>query len=218
MWHHLHPLGAVALGAEDLVEHTLLDAKLATQSVLDQYGCYRHHLLGRQQMGVIAASPSPPAALRNAKRLREVHAQQIERAPACAEERLHCAWPRGDGALTADLDATQFEVYALAKRGPRTTTTARELRPYIAFWTQRDGLTHLLGVPRRHSSTSRHAPDRHRSDGCDFDRPRWVIIGATATPLGLMIECNFQGQKQIQDHCRAPGSEAGKGAGHLGLG
>jgi hypothetical protein len=62
--------------------------------------------------------PSPPAALQNAKRVRRVHCQRVERAMAAAGERLDRALGRDPAeSVTVALDATQITVYGRAKEG-----------------------------------------------------------------------------------------------------
>jgi hypothetical protein len=66
----------------------------------------------------VAATPSAPAALQNAKRFRRCHVQRSERAAARAGERLDRALGRGPAEpVTVDLDATQVTVYGQRKRG-----------------------------------------------------------------------------------------------------
>jgi DDE family transposase len=87
----------------------------------------------------VAATPSAPAALQNAKRFRRVHVQRVERAMARAGQRLDRALGRDPGEpVTIDLDATQVTVY-----GQRTPGAGRSRHghmsdaPHVAFWAQR---------------------------------------------------------------------------------
>ena len=82
----------------------------------------------------VAATPSAPAALQNAKRFRRVHVQRIERALARAGQRgRDPAEP-----VTIDLDATQVTVYGQRKQGAgRSRHGHMSYAPHVAFWAQR---------------------------------------------------------------------------------
>ena len=87
----------------------------------------------------VAATPSAPAALQNAKRFRRCHVQRIERAMARAGERLDRALGRDPGeAVTIDLDATQVTVYGQRKQGAgRSRHGHMSYAPHVATWAQR---------------------------------------------------------------------------------
>lgn len=87
----------------------------------------------------VAATPSAPAALQNAKRFRRCHVQRIERAMARAGERLDRALGRDPAeAVTIDLDATQVTVYGQRKQGAaRSRHGHMSYAPHVAFWAQR---------------------------------------------------------------------------------
>jgi hypothetical protein len=87
----------------------------------------------------VAAAPSAPAALQNAKRFRRVHVQRVERAMARAGERLDRALGRDPGEpITIDLDATQVTVYGQRKRGAgRSRHGHISYAPHVAFWAER---------------------------------------------------------------------------------
>src|SRR6266545_6755583 len=87
----------------------------------------------------VAATPSAPAALQNAKRFRRVHVQRVERAMARAGQRLDKALGRDPGEpVTIDLDATQVTVYGQRKQGAgRSRHGHMSYAPHVAFWAQR---------------------------------------------------------------------------------
>jgi hypothetical protein len=87
----------------------------------------------------VAATPSAPAALQNAKRFRRCHVQRIERAMARAGQRLDRALGRDPGEpVTIDLDATQVTVYGQRKQGAaRSRHGTMSYAPHVAFWAQR---------------------------------------------------------------------------------
>ena len=87
----------------------------------------------------VAATPSAPAALQNAKRFRRCHVQRIERAMARAGERLDRALGRDPReAVTIDLDATQVTVYGQRKQGAaRSRHGSMSYAPHVATWAQR---------------------------------------------------------------------------------
>jgi hypothetical protein len=87
----------------------------------------------------VAATPSAPAALQNAKRFRRVHVQRVERAMARAGQRLDRALGRDPGEpVTIDLDATQVTVYGQRKQGAgRSRHGHMSYAPHVAFWAQR---------------------------------------------------------------------------------
>ena len=87
----------------------------------------------------VAATPSAPAALQNAKRFRRCHVQRIERAMARAGQRLDKALGRDPAqAVTIDLDATQVTVYGQRKQGAgRSRHGHMSYAPHVAFWAQR---------------------------------------------------------------------------------
>jgi hypothetical protein len=87
----------------------------------------------------VAATPSAPAALQNAKRFRRSHVQRIERAMARAGQRLDRALGRDlREPVTVDLDATQVTVYGRRKRGAgRSRHGCMSYAPHVAFWAQR---------------------------------------------------------------------------------
>jgi hypothetical protein len=87
----------------------------------------------------VAATPSAPTMLQNAKRFRRVHVRGAERALARAGERLDLALGR-DPALpvTVDLDATQVTVFGARKRGAaRSRHGTMSYAPHVAFWAER---------------------------------------------------------------------------------
>jgi hypothetical protein len=87
----------------------------------------------------VAATPSAPAALQNAKRFRRCHCQRVERAMARAGERLDRALGRDPAeAVTVDLDATQVTVFGRRKQGAaRSRHGCMSYAPHVAFWAQR---------------------------------------------------------------------------------
>jgi hypothetical protein len=87
----------------------------------------------------VAATPSAPAALQNAKRFRRCHVQRVERAMARAGERLDLALGREPSEpATIDLDATQVTVYGRRKRGAaRSRHGTMSYAPHVATWAQR---------------------------------------------------------------------------------
>jgi DDE family transposase len=87
----------------------------------------------------VAATPSAPAALQNAKRFRRCHVQRIERAMARAGQRLDRALGRDPTEpVTIDLDATQVTVYGRRKQGAaRSRHGCMSYAPHVAFWAQR---------------------------------------------------------------------------------
>jgi hypothetical protein len=87
----------------------------------------------------VAATPSAPAALQNAKRFGRCHVQRIERAMARAGRRLDRALGRDPGEpVTIDLDATQVTVYGQRKQGcARSRHGSMSYAPHVAFWAQR---------------------------------------------------------------------------------
>lgn len=87
----------------------------------------------------VAATPSAPAALQNAKRFRRCHVQRVERAVARAGERLDLALGREPSEpATIDLDATQVTVYGRRKRGAaRSRHGTMSYAPHVATWAQR---------------------------------------------------------------------------------
>ncbi len=87
----------------------------------------------------VAATPSAPTALQNAKRFRRVHVQRVERALARAGGRLDRALGRDPAEpVTIDLDATQVEVYGRRKQGAgRSRHGTLSYAPHIAFWAER---------------------------------------------------------------------------------
>lgn len=87
----------------------------------------------------VAATPSAPTALQTAKRFRRVHVQRVERALACAGERLDRALGRDPGEpVTIDLDATQVTVYGQRKQGAgRSRHGSISYAPHAAFWAER---------------------------------------------------------------------------------
>jgi len=91
------------------------------------------------ELRAVAATPSAPAALQNAKRFRRCHVQRIERAMARAGQRLDRALHRDRGEpVTIDLDATQVTVYGQRKRGAaRSRHGHMSYAPHVAFWAQR---------------------------------------------------------------------------------
>ncbi len=91
------------------------------------------------RLRAVAATPSAPTALQNAKRFRRVHVRRIERAAARAGERLDRALGRDPGEpVTIDLDATQVTVYGQRKQGAgRSRQGTLSYAPHAAFWAER---------------------------------------------------------------------------------
>jgi hypothetical protein len=87
----------------------------------------------------VAATPSAPTALQNAKQFRRCHVQRIERAAARVGEHVDRALGREAGEPpTIDLDATQIEVFGAHKQGAaRSRHGAISYAPHVAFWAQR---------------------------------------------------------------------------------
>jgi hypothetical protein len=87
----------------------------------------------------VAATPSAPTMLQNAKRFRRVHVRGAERALARAGERLDLALGRDPAVpVTVDLDATQVTVFGARKRGAaRSRHGSMSYAPHVAFWAER---------------------------------------------------------------------------------
>lgn len=87
----------------------------------------------------VAATPSAPCALQNAKRFRRVHVRRAERALARAGEHLDLALGRDPAEpVTIDLDATQVTVYGQRKQGAaRSRHGSVSYAPHVAFWAER---------------------------------------------------------------------------------
>jgi hypothetical protein len=87
----------------------------------------------------VAAAPSAPALLQNAKRFRRSHVQRVERGLARAGERLDRALGRDPAEpVTIDLDATHVTVYGARKRGAaRSRHGAMSYAPHVALWAER---------------------------------------------------------------------------------
>lgn len=86
----------------------------------------------------VAATPSAPTALQNAKRFRRAHLRRVERALAQAGERLDRALGRDPAApLTIDLDATQVTVYGRKQGAARSRHGTLAYAPHVAFWAER---------------------------------------------------------------------------------
>ena len=96
---------------------SLAECQLVGGAFFDHIEDVRGHLAGAR-LRAVAATPSAPAALQNAKRFRRCHVQRIERAMARAGQRLDKALGRDPAeAVTVDLDATQVTVYGQRKQG-----------------------------------------------------------------------------------------------------
>jgi hypothetical protein len=87
----------------------------------------------------VAATPSAPTALQNAKRFRRVHVRRVEQALARAGGRLDRALGRDPaGPVTIDLDATQVTVYGQRKQGAgRSRHGTLAYTGHVAFWAER---------------------------------------------------------------------------------
>jgi hypothetical protein len=116
----------------------LAECQLVGGSFFDHLEDVRADQAGAQ-LRAVAATPSAPAALQNAKRFRRCHVQRVERAMTRAGERLDRALRRDPGEpVTIDLDATQVTVYGRRKRGAaRSRHGAMSYAPHVAFWAQR---------------------------------------------------------------------------------
>lgn len=117
---------------------SLAECQMVGGSFFDHIEDVRADHAGARLRGV-AATPSAPAALQNAKRFRRVHVQRVERAMARAGERLDQALGRDPGEpVTIDLDATQVTVYGQRKQGAgRSRHGHMSYAPHVAFWAQR---------------------------------------------------------------------------------
>jgi hypothetical protein len=117
---------------------SLAECQLVGGSFFDHIEDVRADLAGAP-LRAVAATPSAPAALQNAKRFRRPHVQRIERAMARAGERLDRALGRDPAeAVTIDLDATQVTVYGQRKQGAgRSRHGHMSYAPHVAFWAQR---------------------------------------------------------------------------------
>ncbi|MGH2843740.1 MAG: IS1380 family transposase [Solirubrobacteraceae bacterium] len=117
---------------------SLAECQLVGGSFFDHIEDVRADLAGAR-LRAVAATPSAPAALQNAKRFRRCHVQRIERAMARAGERLDRALGRDPAeAVTIDLDATQVTVYGQRKQGAgRSRHGHMSYAPHVAFWAQR---------------------------------------------------------------------------------
>src|SRR5512132_885321 len=117
---------------------SLAECQLVGGSFFDHIEDVRADRVGAG-LRVVAATPSAPAALQNAKRCRRVHVQRVERATARAGQRLDRALGRDPGdAVTIDLDATQVTVYGAGKQGAGLSRHGHmSYAPHVAFWAQR---------------------------------------------------------------------------------
>jgi hypothetical protein len=117
---------------------SLAECQLVGGSFFDHVEDVRADQAGAR-VRAVAATPSAPAALQNAKRFRRCHVQRIERAAARAGERLDRALGReASEPVTVDLDATQVTVYGQRKRGAgRSRHGCMSYAPHVAFWAQR---------------------------------------------------------------------------------
>jgi hypothetical protein len=125
------------LSAGELVV-SLAECQLVGGSFFDHIEDVRADRAGAG-LRAVAATPSAPAALQNAKRFRRVHVQRIERAMVRAGRRLDRALGRDVGEpVTIDLDATQVTVYGQRKQGAaRSRHGCMSYAPHVAFWAQR---------------------------------------------------------------------------------
>jgi hypothetical protein len=125
------------LSAGELVV-SLAEAQLVGADFFDHVEDLRADTAGAR-LRAVAATPSAPAALQNAKRFRRVHVQRVERALARAGERLDRALGRDPKVpVTIDLDATQVEVYGRRKQGAgRSRRGSLSYAPHVAFWAER---------------------------------------------------------------------------------
>jgi hypothetical protein len=125
------------LSAGELVV-SLAECQLVGGSFFDHIEDVRADRAGAG-LRAVAATPSAPAALQNAKRFRRVHVQRIERAIARAGRRLDRALGRDvSEPVTIDLDATQVTVYGQRKQGAaRSRHGCMSYAPHVAFWAQR---------------------------------------------------------------------------------
>lgn len=117
---------------------SLAECQLVGGAFFDHLEDVRADLAGAG-LRAVAATPSAPAALQNAKRFRRCHVQRIERAMARAGQRLDKALGRDPSApVTIDLDATQVTVYGQRKQGAgRSRHGHMSYAPHIAFWAER---------------------------------------------------------------------------------
>jgi DDE family transposase len=117
---------------------SLAECQLVGGSFFDHIEDVRADQAGAR-LRAVAATPSAPAALQNAKRFRRCHVQRIERAMARAGQRLDRALGRDPVApVTIDLDATQVTVYGQRKQGAaRSRHGSMSYAPHVAFWAQR---------------------------------------------------------------------------------
>jgi Transposase DDE domain group 1 len=125
------------LSAGELVV-SLAECQLVGGSFFDHVEDVRADRAGAG-LRAVAATPSAPALLQNAKRFRRVHVQRVERAMARAGQRLDTALGRDPAeAVTIDLDATQVTVYGQRKQGAaRSRHGHMSYAPHVAFWAQR---------------------------------------------------------------------------------
>lgn len=117
---------------------SLAECQLVGGAFFDHIEDVRGDLAGAG-LRAVAATPSAPAALQNAKRFRRCHVQRIERAMARAGQRLDKALGRDPSEpVTIDLDATQVTVYGRRKQGAgRSRHGHMSYAPHIAFWAER---------------------------------------------------------------------------------
>lgn len=117
---------------------SLAEAQLVGADFFDHIEDLRADRAGAP-LRAVAATPSAPTALQNAKRFRRVHVQRVERALAHAGERLDRALGRDPGEpVTIDLDATQVTVYGRRKQGAgRSRHGSLSYAPHVAFWAER---------------------------------------------------------------------------------
>lgn len=116
---------------------SLAEAQLVGADFFDHVEDLRADAAGAP-LRAVAATPSAPTALQNAKRFRRVHVQRVERALARAGERLDRALGRDPGEpVTIDLDAPQVTVYGRRKQGAgRSRHGTLSYAPHVAFWAE----------------------------------------------------------------------------------
>ena len=117
---------------------SLAEAQLVGADFFDHVEDLRADRAGAP-LRAVAATPSAPTALQNAKRFRRVHVQRVERALAAAGGRLDRALGRDPAEpVTIDLDATQVTVYGRRKQGAgRSRHGSLSYAPHVAFWAER---------------------------------------------------------------------------------
>jgi hypothetical protein len=117
---------------------SLAECQLVGGSFFDHVEDVRADRAGAR-LRAVAATPSAPAMLQNAKRFRRCHVRRIERAMARAGRRLDRALGRDvAGPVTIDPDATRVTVCGQRRQGAaRSRHGSISYAPHVATWAQR---------------------------------------------------------------------------------